>query len=270
MLHGYMTDDDINAQLVTLGFDHRWVDLGVLTEEWLAPNGQWRLTMQRTGSEPAEMLNQALFNYLNSRRAVEDVTLAGLLDIAAQTDEELSRQLAAWEQLTLQQLAQIVRHDASAPGVHRLAAQRLRVHSFEAGADLAVNLVGFGDQILDNGPDGDPTVFEVGHRAHPPAFRFRIAWEQPLAAHQRHRVGALLAALPADEEARCHEPVFGLRLDPGTNDEVRMSICFICNNIYLDGGGCRAFAGQSTAGQALLEYLLQLAPKTWSRRVKNA
>src|SRR5262249_9175275 len=100
--------------------------------------------------------------------------------------------------------------------------------------------------------------------------RFRIAWEQPLAADQRHRLGALLATLPAGEEARCHEPVFGLRLDPSTGNEARMSICFYCNNIYLDGGAHRAFEGQSTAGRALLEYLLQLAPAAWRQQVKDA
>jgi hypothetical protein len=273
MLGARMTDDEINTQLAELGFDRRWVDLGVLTEDWIARDGQWRLSMARMSVEPPDrlaMLRQALFNYLYRRKTIDDAALAGLLDIAARTDEDLSRMLAAWQHCTAAQLAQIVHHDASALGVRRLAAQRLRVQALEAGADVAVNLVGFSEPLRGDGPDGDRSVFEVGHRDHPPAFRFRIAWEQPLTADPRRRVAALLAALPDGEEARCHHPVFGLRLDPGTPDELRMSICFQCNNIYLDGGGRRRFEGQSAAGGALLDYLLELAPRAWSRQVRDA
>jgi hypothetical protein len=120
-----MTDDEINAQLAALGFDRRWVDLGVLTEEWIAPDGPWRLTMQtvrRDPPGPSEWLHRALFNYLDDRRAVDDGTLVRLLDIAAQTDEEFSRMVAAWDRLTVHQLVQVVHHNASAPGVHRLRA----------------------------------------------------------------------------------------------------------------------------------------------------
>lgn len=263
-----MTNDEIDAQLAVLGFDRRWVDLGVLTEDWLAPGGRWRAAMR--SSDPPAILHQALFNCLHDRKAIDDAMLAGLLDIAARTDEELSRTLAAWKHCTAAQLAQIVRHSASPPGVHRLAAQRLRVHALEAGAEIAMNLVGFTRTYVKDAPDGDPTVFEVGHREYPPAFRFRIAWEQSTTAEQLRRLGALLAALPDDEEERCHMPVFGLRLDPGTIDEARMSICFQCNNIYLDGGGRRTFGGQSTAGRALLDYLLRLAPDAWRRQIRGA
>jgi len=37
-----------------------------------------------------------------------------------------------------------------------------------------------------------------------PWLRSGIAWEQSLTAEQRGRTAALLAALPDDEEARCH------------------------------------------------------------------
>lgn len=242
----------------------------MLTEEWLAPTGRWRVSMERSGRDPPAMLHQALFSYLYDRTAIDDATLIGLLDIAACTDEELSRHLAAWKHSTAAQLGQIVRHEASSSGVRRLAAQRLRVQALEAGADIAVNLVGFSKAIHRDATDGDPTVFEVGLLDHPPAFRFRIAWEQPLNPEQRGRVAAMLAALPDDAMARCHTPVFGLRLDPGTADELRMSICLQCNNIYLDGGGRRTFDGRSTAGRALLNYLLELAPGAWRQQVRGA
>jgi hypothetical protein len=62
-------------------------------------------------------------------------------------------------------------------------------------------------------------------------------------------------------------PAFGLRLDPGTPDEARMSICFMCNNAYLDGGGSRTFGGRSREGRELLSYLMKLAPSDWRARV---
>jgi hypothetical protein len=213
-----MTDDEINAELALLGFDRRWVDLGVLTEEFLPPDGSWREMI----SKPLRLLGQALFGYLHERKAIDDATLAKLLDIAARTHEDLSRALAAWQHCTTAQLAQIVRHNSAAPGVRRLAAQRLRFRAREGGADVAVKLDGFGERIARDASDGDAT-----------------AWEQPLAADPRRRVGALLGALPDAEQMKCHDPVFGLRLDPGTSDETRMSICFMCNNIFLDGGGRR-------------------------------
>jgi hypothetical protein len=261
-----MTDDEINAELALLGFDRRWFDLGVLTEEYLAPDGSWRAMI----SKPQQLLGQALFGYLHKRKAIDDATLARLLDIAARTQEDLSRDLAAWQHCTTAQLAQIVRYNDATPGVRRLAAQRLRVRALEAGAGVAVNLVGFGERIARDTTDGDAAVFEVGDREHPPAFRFRIAWEQPLAADPRQRVGALLAALPDAEQMKCHDPVFGLRLDPDTSDETRMSICFMCNNIFLDGGGRRTFDGRSTASRALLDYLLDLAPEAWRRQLRYA
>lgn len=267
-----MTNEEINARLAALGLDRRWFDLGVLSDRPEEAGGAWCPGSRRETSSPVDLLQFALFSYLRHRAAIDDAAFAGLLDIAASTNEALSRKLAAWEHWTAAQLAQIIRHDASMLSVRRLAAQRLRVHALEAAADVAVNLVGFTapNPHATDAPDGDPTVFEVGHRGHSPWFRFRIAWERPLRADQRRRAGELLAALPNGEEARCHDPVFGLRLDPGTADEVRMSICFGCNNIYLDGGGRRAFEAESDAGGALLAYLLQLAPDAWRRQIRDA
>lgn len=264
-----MTDEEINTQLAILKLDRRWVDLGVLTEEWLAPTGRWRKIACETEDSPEWLLKLALFSYLKGRTVLDEVTLAGLLDAAARAGEEFSRQLAGWNQLTVEQLAQIAHHDASTPDVRRLVAQRLRVHALEAGEDIAVNLAGFGERkASDIGSHGAAGVFEVGHLSHPPAFRFDIAWERRLAADEGRRIGVLLAAIPEEEEMRCHEPVFGLRLDPGTSDETRMSICFKCNNIYLHGGGRRTFSGLSPAGRALLDYLIELAPAEWSRRIR--
>jgi hypothetical protein len=263
-----MTDEEIDAQLAILKLDRRWVDLGVLTEEWLSPTGAWRT--RRYNGSPEWMLRQALFNYLKDRTTLDDITLTGLLDAAARAGEEFSHELASWSKLTVEQLVQITRHGASAPDVCRLAAQRLRVHALEAGERVTVNLVGFDKDKADDsdGPHGAASVFEVGHPSHPPAFRFGIAWERQLTTDEGCRVGVLLAAIPEEEGMRCHEPVFGLRLDPGAPDETRMSICFKCNNIYLHAGGRRTFSGLSSAGRALLDYLLELAPADWGRRIK--
>ena len=38
-----MTDTEIDVELAALGLARRWVDLGVLTEEWLDPAGPRRL-----------------------------------------------------------------------------------------------------------------------------------------------------------------------------------------------------------------------------------
>jgi hypothetical protein len=145
----------------------------------------------------------------------------------------------------------------------RPAARRLQAHTFEAEADRALNLVGFSRQTLDDIPDGAPSRFDVG------GFRFSIAWSAHRRGASTHRIAALLADLPEGEESRRHEPVFGLRLHPGTASEVRMSICFRCNNIYLDGGARRAFDAQSIVGCALVEYLLRLVPDAWACQVRS-
>src|SRR5262245_58113203 len=131
-----MTDEEIDAQLGVPGIVRQWVELGVLTEELM------KEATEEAMESPLEILDDAMFRYLNDRTAIDDVTLAGLLDVAARSPEEIARQLVAWKHWTAAQLAQIARHDASAPGVRRLAAQRLRVHALETGADIAMNLVG--------------------------------------------------------------------------------------------------------------------------------
>jgi hypothetical protein len=264
-----MTEAEIAAELATLGLDRRWVDLGVLTTEWLSPTGRWRTIALRAQDSPEKMLRQALFNYLKKHRAgVDDSILVRLLEAAASSSEEFSRELAGWNKLTLAQLAQVSRHDASPSGARKLAAQRLRLHAFGAGESVAVSLVGFAGSAAGDG--GAPAgVFEVGEPSYSPAFRFGIAWERRLTADEGRRVGGLLGAIPEDAEMRCHQPVFGLRLEPGTSDETRMSLCFQCNNMYLDGGGKRTFSGSSPAGHALLDHLLELSPTAWSRQIRR-
>ncbi|HEU4412512.1 MAG TPA: hypothetical protein VFS43_45135 [Polyangiaceae bacterium] len=266
-----MTDAEIAAELAALGLERRWVDLGVLTDEWLHPAGRRRskiahdakffaeLGIAPQGCSPLEMLRQALYEYLMDRERLDDATLAEVLDAAAGADN-CSSMLADWKRLTAAQLAQVARHAASPPDARRLAAQKLRVYELETGQDVALSLVGFDDGEPDEHHDA-ARVFEVR------GFRFAVAWEQRLSARDRRRIGELLAALPADSQARCHMPAFGLRLDPGTRDEARMSICFTCNNAYLDGGGTRTFGGQSRPGREFLAYLMKLAPSAWRAHV---
>ena len=206
------------------------------------------------------MLQQALYEYLNERAKLEDSTVAALLEVAAGADDRCACMVAAWINLTVEQLAQVAGHERSMPAVRRLAAERLRVHAVEAGDDVAVVLVGF------DGGDG-VEVEERGDLFEVRGFRFGVAWQRRLTADERRRLGKLLAELPFAEQMRCHMPAFGLRLDAGTSDETRMSVCFQCNNIYLAGGGYRTFDGTSTAARTLLQHLMDLAPTAWREDV---
>lgn len=93
------------------------------------------------------LLRQALFNYLHQRKAIDDATLAALLEVAASTSEELSRRLAAWDHCTAAQLAQTVRHGASTPGTRRLATSGCASRRWRPERGSRVNPVGSGERI---------------------------------------------------------------------------------------------------------------------------
>jgi hypothetical protein len=195
MIRGAMIDEEFQAQLAGLGLDRQWAELGVLTEaivEEMLEEMEEEEEVEDTES-PLEILREAVFCYFDDRTAIDDVILAGLLDVATRSPEEVARQLAAWKHWTAAQLAQIARHDASAPGVRRLAAQRLRVHALEAGADVAVNLVGFTGTHTD-APDGDPTCSRSG------TANIRRRSGSPLPGNSRS------PATRATTSARCSRP----------------------------------------------------------------
>jgi hypothetical protein len=89
-----------------------------------------------------------------------------------------------------------------------------------------------------------------------------VAWRQPLDVEQRRRLRQMIGALPAGKSARCHMPAFGLQIGAAPSP-VHVSICFTCNNAYVDGD-LRAFAGQSPAARDLLAFLRSFAPPEWT------
>src|SRR5687767_12398642 len=61
---------------------------------------------------------------------------------------------------------------------------------------------------------------------------FGIGWSRKLDASERSRLRALMRGLPDGKPARCHLPRFGFRF--GWPRELYVSICFSCNNIFVD------------------------------------
>src|SRR5262245_45365526 len=66
-------------------------------------------------------------------------------------------------------------------------------------------------------------------------------WRRALAAAESAQLKQLIAALPDDESARCHDPGFGLRLDGGAT---RITVCFECNDAQV-GPELTTFAARS-------------------------
>jgi len=88
-----------------------------------------------------------------------------------------------------------------------------------------------------------------------------VGWTRMLEADERAQLRALLDALPHGQQARCHNPVFGIRF--GTPPRVKnVSVCFRCNNIYADGTMVE-FEAASPAGRELLAFLRARTPKIW-------
>jgi hypothetical protein len=258
-----MTDVEIDRELAALGLDRAWLTLGVLTEDWLAPNGHWRTHFQVTsarlathGSEDRtnvqELLDQALYGYLDKRAGLDDATLATMIDLVGSAAPAAMRSLADWAPLTVAQLAQFASHPAADATIRKLVTQKLRIQTLETADDrLEMDVV-----RLDYPPEGTSPAFVVR------SFKFAVIWRRRLSHEDVSRVGALLAKLPAAEQMRCHLPVFGLHLNAGSSDEIRLSICFQCNNAYLDGGGTWTFDGQSDQARELLAFMKRLTPPT--------
>jgi hypothetical protein len=69
------------------------------------------------------------------------------------------------------------------------------------------------------------------------------------------RVSALWRLLPVGDQARCHDPLFGLRFLDGGVVLCQASICWKCNNIYGEANGeefAYAFDAQASVSQSLL------------------
>jgi hypothetical protein len=91
---------------------------------------------------------------------------------------------------------------------------------------------------------------------------YGVGWTRILEADERAQLRALLNALPAGEQARCHNPVFGIRF--GTAPRVKnVTVCFACNNIFADGQMLE-FEAKSPAGQELLAFLRARVPSGWA------
>jgi hypothetical protein len=111
-----------------------------------------------------------------------------------------------------------------------------------------IDLVGFD-------PQGAESFYSFGGS-------YGVGWTRILEADERAQLRALLDALPAGKQARCHNPAFGIRF--GTPPRVKnATVCFACNNIYADGQMVE-FEAESPEGRALLAFLRARTPKGWS------
>jgi hypothetical protein len=81
-----------------------------------------------------------------------------------------------------------------------------------------------------------------------------------MSAEERQRLRALMLGLPDGEPARCHTPGFGLRF--GRPRELYVSLCFSCNNIFVDREMVTFDAGSPQA-RKLLVFLRSCAPCDW-------
>lgn len=70
-------------------------------------------------------------------------------------------------------------------------------------------------------------------------------------------IANLFRQLPLGEQARCHNPPFGLRFYLENGSQVQCSICWDCNNIY--GDFRYNFDGQNSISQSLLTLLKRLS-----------
>jgi len=86
---------------------------------------------------------------------------------------------------------------------------------------------------------------------------FGIGWSRRLDLEERSRLRALMLGLPNGVPARCHMPGFGLRF--GWPRELYVSICFRCNNIYVDRAMV-TFDASSAQARQLRAFLQSCAP----------
>lgn len=74
-------------------------------------------------------------------------------------------------------------------------------------------------------------------------------------------IARLWRQLPPDEQMRCHNPPFGLRFYMESKLLVQGSICWSCNNIWIEENGKRLgyqFDGQHPYSQQLFALLQRL------------
>jgi hypothetical protein len=81
------------------------------------------------------------------------------------------------------------------------------------------------------------------------------------------KIASLWRQLPADEQMRCHFPPFGLRFFMEDKLLVQGSICWECNNIFVQENGEESaykFDGLHAHSQQLLSLLKQIADQSFS------
>jgi hypothetical protein len=88
---------------------------------------------------------------------------------------------------------------------------------------------------------------------------FGISWSRLLQREDAARLRALIAELPSGQSARCHTPPFGV-LFGAPPRQIHVTICFRCNNLYVDRT-LIAFDAASAQAQALLAFLRSQIPR---------
>ncbi|TMQ11255.1 MAG: hypothetical protein E6J91_23685 [Deltaproteobacteria bacterium] len=101
-----------------------------------------------------------------------------------------------------------------------------------------------------------------GQRSFYTGGSYGVGWSRLLETDERARLRDLIGALPSGVSARCHMPPFGLLFGTPPR-EVHVSLCFRCNNAYVDRE-LVAFDAGSPEAQELLAFLRSRIPGGWS------
>ena len=86
-----------------------------------------------------------------------------------------------------------------------------------------------------------------------------------LKSEDAQNVARLWRSLPPSEEMRCHVPRFGFRFYRDKNLVLQASVCWQCDNIFIDGAGREsfyAFDAQSAPARELLRFVEKLTAAT--------
>jgi hypothetical protein len=87
------------------------------------------------------------------------------------------------------------------------------------------------------------------------------------------RLAQLWRQLPPDEPMRCHTPPFGLRFYAGNQLLVQGSVCWRCNNIFIEENGegsGYSFNGQHEDSQKLYALLRQIIDQAFESCALNS
>ena len=128
----------------------------------------------------------------------------------------------------------------------RAVANTTLVDALEVADSSEVELFGFDETGKENFYNGGGS--------------FGIGWSRRLDPEERSRLRALMIGLPGGQPARCHMPGFGLRF--GWPRELYVSICFRCNNIFVDRDMV-TFDASSAQARQLLAFLRSCAPPNY-------